>query len=99
MTEFQHRRRHVSYLDPPASTGLTGWSSSKPILAQCLAFILLRSKISKSGFGEPFGGDFDETQKLFEMFTIQDTFLKSQEFRGLCAFDFMSDYILYSYKL
>lgn len=54
---------------------------------------------AKSGFGEPFGGDFDETQKLFEMFTIQDTFLKSQEFRGLCAFDFMSDYVLYSYKL
>lgn len=78
--------------------GLTGWSSSKPILAQYLAFILLKSKISKSGFGETLGGDFGKTQKLFEMFTIQDTFLKSQEFRGLCAFDFMSNYTLYCYK-
>lgn len=85
-------------LIPPASTGLTGWSNSKPILAQHLAFIPLRSKISKSSFGETLGGDFDKSQKLFEMFTIQDAFLESREFRDLGAFDFMSSHTLYCYK-
>lgn len=49
MAKLQHRWLHVPYLNPSTSTGLTEWSNIEPILAQYLACILQKSKISNLG--------------------------------------------------